>query len=136
MSPNTLRARLEVSFKGENHVLETTLDLDQCLGEPGHAPDFHRLLAQAAGIDPYSYLYEMLESEEIAFSEPTGLAVQAYEDGFFDWPRFEEALREEQDWQRVRAIAARHLAGRDLDGDGELRATLLAVFRAGQRLPG
>lgn len=130
MSGNTLRARLEVSFRGEPHALETTLDLDPCLGEPGQAPDFHRLLARAAGIDPYSYLYEVLESEEITFSDPTGLAVGAFEDGVFHWNRFEQALREERDWQAVRAIAARHLAGRDLDGDADLRAALLAVYRA------
>jgi len=129
---NTIHARLEVSFKGKTHTLETTLDLDRCLGEPGEAPDFHRLLARACGIDPYSYLYEVLESEEITFSEPTGLAVQVFENGVFDWPCFEEALREEQDWQTVRAIAANHLGGRDLDGDAELRAALLAVFRAGR----
>lgn len=130
MSTNTIRARLEVSFKGETHELDTIIDLDHCLGEPGQAPDFHRLLAKAAGIDTYSYLYEVLESEEITFSEPTGLAVQAFEDGALDWPRFEKALREERDWQTVRAIAANHLGSRDLDGDAELRAALLAVFRA------
>lgn len=134
MSPNTLRARLTVSFKGETHELDTVIDLDPCLGEPGQAPDFHRLLARAAGIDSYSYLYEVLESEEITFSEPTGLAVQAYEDGEFDWPRFEQALREEKDWQTVRAVAASHLGDRDLDGDAELRATLLAVYRAGRHI--
>jgi hypothetical protein len=130
MSNNTIRARLEVSFKGETHQLDTVIDLAPCLGEPGQAPDFHRLLARAAGIDPYSYLYEVLESEEITFSEPTGLAVQAFEDGAFDWPRFEEALRDERDWQTVRAIAANHLGSRNLDGDAELRDALLAVYRA------
>jgi len=132
MSTNTIRARLEVSFQGETHELDTVMDLDACLGEAGQAPDFHRWLARAAGIDPYSYLYEVLESEEITFSEPTGLAVQAYEDGAFDWSRFEEALREERDWQAVRAIATSHLVGRDLDGDAELKAALLAVYRVGR----
>lgn len=134
MSHNTIRARMTLSFKGEIHELETTLDLDPCLGEPGQAPDFHRILARAAGIDSYSYLYEVLESEEITFSEPTGLAVQAYEEGVFDWPRFEEALREEKDWQTVRAIAANHLGNRDLDGDANLRAALLAVYWAGRKI--
>lgn len=130
MSKHTIRAHLEVSYKGETHQLDTVIDLDPCLGEPGQAPDFHRLLAKAAGIDTYSYLYEVLESEEIAFSEPTGIAVQAYEDGVFDWPRFEQALREERDWEAVRAIAANYLGNRELDGDADLRAALLAVYRA------
>lgn len=132
MSHNTIRARLEISFKGETHQLDTVIDLDPCLGEPGQSPDFHRLLAKSAGIDTYSYLYEVLESEEITFSEPTGLAVLAFEDGVFDWPRCEQALREEKDWLTVRAIAASHLGNRDLDGDRELRTALLAIYRAGR----
>ena len=132
MNNNTIRARLAVSFKGETHDLDTVIDLDPCLGEPGQAPDFHRLLARAAGIDTYSYLYEVMESEEITFSEPTGLAAQAYEEGVFDWPRFEQALRDEKDWENVRAIAANHLDDCDLDGDAELRSALIAVYRAGR----
>jgi len=67
MSNNTLRARVALSFKGETYELDSVIDLDECLGEPGEAPDFHRLLARAAGIDPYSYLYEVLGSHEIEF---------------------------------------------------------------------
>ncbi|MCP5276806.1 MAG: hypothetical protein H6935_00385 [Thiobacillus sp.] len=132
MSTNTIRACLEVSFKGETLTLETHVDLDKCPGEPGQPPDFHRMLARAAGVDPYSYLYEALESEDIAFSEPTGLAVLAFEDGVFDWTRFEHASRAAQDWQAVRAIAANHLGSLELDGDADLRAALLAVYRAGR----
>ncbi len=51
----------------------------------GPGPDFHRLLARAAGIDPNSYLYKGLEFEEIMFSNSTGLAVGAFEDGVFHW---------------------------------------------------
>lgn len=131
MSDNTIHARLEVSFKGETRDLDTVIDLEPCLGEPGQAPDFHRLLAKAAGVDTYSYLYEALESEEIVFSEPTGLAVQAFEDGHFDWPRFEQALRQERDWQIVRNIAANYLDSRELERELNLKAALLAVYRAG-----
>ncbi|MGA9163801.1 MAG: hypothetical protein WBZ31_05040, partial [Thiobacillus sp.] len=62
MNNNTVRARLSLSFKGETYEFDSVIDLDRCLGEPGEAPDFHQLLARAAGIDPYSYLHEVLES--------------------------------------------------------------------------
>lgn len=113
MIPNTIHARLQVSYQGETHTLETTLDLDQCPAKPGQTPDFHSLLAKAAGIDTYSYLYEALETEEIAFSAPTGLAMQAFADGAFDWPRFEQASRDERDWETVRAVALQLLGPRD-----------------------
>ena len=130
MSNNTVRARLAFSFKGETYELDSVIDLDACPGE--EAPDFHRRLAKAAGIDPYSYLYEVLESHEIAFSDATGVAARHCHDGQFDWAWFERDRREERDWQVVRAIAQQVLGARDLDADPELKAALLAAYRAGQ----
>jgi hypothetical protein len=132
MSNNTVRARLALSFKGETYELDSVIDLDRCLGEPGEAPNFHRLLARAGGIDPYSYLYEVLESHEIAFSDATGVAARSCHDGQFDWARFERDRREERDWHHVRAIAQQMLGARDLDADPDLKAALLAAYRAGQ----
>jgi len=132
MSSNTVRARLALSFKGETYELDSVIDLDRCLGEPGEAPNFHRLLAQGAGIDPYSYLYEVLESHEIAFSDATGVAARSCRDGRFDWTRFEQDRREELDWHHVRAIAQQMLGARDLDAEPDLKAALLAAYRAGQ----
>jgi hypothetical protein len=132
MSNNTVRARLAFSFRGETHELDSVIDLDRCPGEPGEAPNFHRLLAQAAGIDPYSYLYEILESDEIEFSDATGVAVRSCRDGRFDWSQFEQDLAEERDWPAVRAIAERIMGARDLDADPDLKAALLAAYRAGK----
>ena len=132
MSNNTVRARLTLSFKGETYELDSVIDLDGCLDASGEAPDFHRRLAQAAGIDPYSYLYEALETHEIAFSDATGVAARSCRDGRFDWTQFEQDRREEQDWQRVRAIAEKIMTARDLDAAPDLKAALLAAYRAGK----
>lgn len=132
MTTNTIRARLTLSFKGETYNLDSVIDLDRHLGEHGEAPNFHRLLAQAAKIDPYSYLYEVLESHEIEFTDATGVAEQSCHDGGFDWTQFEQELNEERDWQLVRPIAERTISGRDLDADPALKAALLAAYRAGK----
>lgn len=132
MSNNTIRARLAVSFKGETYQLDSVIDLDRCPGAAAEAPDFHRLLAEAAGIDPYSYLYEVLETEEIEFSDATGVAARSCGDGRFDWSRFERDRAEERDWLAVRAIAEPIMGTRDLDADPALRAALLATYRAGK----
>lgn len=129
MSDNTVRARVGFSFKGETYELDSVIDLDAGSGE---APDFHRLLAQAAGIDPYSYLFEVLESHEIAFSDATGAAAQSCRDGRFDWARFERDRREERDWPAVKAIAERVLPTRDWEAAPGLKAALLAAYRAGK----
>lgn len=132
MTSNTVHARLSFSFKGETYELDSVIDLDRCNGEPGAMPDFHRLLAKGVGIDPYSYLYEVLESHEIEFLDATGVAARSCHDGRFDWARFEQDQGEERDWQIVRAIAQRTLGARDLDADPDLKAALLAAYRAGK----
>ncbi|MDO9221132.1 MAG: hypothetical protein Q7T90_08900 [Thiobacillus sp.] len=132
MNNNTVRARLVLSFKGETYALDSVIDLDECLGESGAAPNFHQLLARTAGIDPYSYLYEVAEAHEIAFSDATGVAAQSCRDGRFDWAQFEQDWREERDWPAVRAIAERVLATRDWEAAADLKAALLAAYRAGK----
>ncbi len=130
MSSNTITARVAFSFQGASHDLETIVDLDHCLDE--EAPNFHLLLAKASGIDPYSYLYEVLESYEIEFSQPTGAAVHSCVDGAFDWFHFQQDAREEADMQVVGHIAQRLLGVADLAARDDLKAALLAAYRAGK----
>jgi hypothetical protein len=55
-------------------------------------------------------------------------------DGRFDWIQFEQDRREERDWQVVRAIAEGIMPTRDLGANPELKAALLAAYRAGKRV--
>ncbi len=128
---NSIRARMEFSFKGEIHALETIIDLDACAVAPGEMPDFHRLLAKSQGIDPISYLYEALETYDIEFDAPTGLAESCCEDGAFDWHRFNALQRDERDLRIVEAIAAKMLGSGEFEAHEELRSALLAAYRAG-----
>ncbi|MGK2952143.1 MAG: hypothetical protein ACSLEZ_07130 [Thiobacillus sp.] len=130
MSNNTLRARVSFSFKGETYELDSVIDLND--HPSGEAPNFHQLLARAAGIDPYAYLYDALESHEIAFSDATGVAVRSCRDGQFDWVQFEQDREVEQEWEVVRSIAEHFLPARDLDAEPALQAALLAVYRTGR----
>lgn len=131
MNPNTVRARVAFSFKGETHELDTVIDLDRLRGE-AEGPDFHRLLAQAAGVDTYSYLYEVLESHDIEFSDATGVAVHSCQGGAFDWARFVRDAAEACDWEAARTVAEGILGERDWEADARLKAALLAVYRAGR----
>jgi hypothetical protein len=132
MTPSTIRAQLSFSFKAETYELEAVIDLDRCLADSSTEPDFHHLLARANGIDPYSYLYEALESYALEFSDPTGLAVAYCNAGCFDWHAFAEHWRAEADLRVVRSIATRILGEHALDGQPVLEAALLAVYRAGK----
>ncbi len=130
---NTVLARLEYSFKGETVTLETLIDLDRCLANSKDTPDFHRALARAGGVDPYSYLFEILESEEITFLMPTGLAVDCCVNSQFDWDAFVQATRDAQEIRAVQAIAARELGVADINAHAGLKAALLAAYHEGLR---
>lgn len=132
MNNNTIRARLAVSFKAEMHALDAIIDLDRCPGDAEEAPNFHLLLAKAGGIDPYSYLYEVLEAHDIEFSNPTGIAALCCRDGQFDWAQFEQYRQEDAGLQVVRAIAEQALGVSDLDARLDLKQALLAAYRAGK----
>ncbi|HET19066.1 MAG TPA: hypothetical protein ENO16_00460 [Chromatiales bacterium] len=132
MINNTIRAEVRFSFKGKTHALDEIIDLDQFPVEAGDMPDFHRHLARMAGIDPISYLYEVLESHDITFSQATGLAADYCHDGEFDWAGFDKARREEGDWERILAIVQDTIAPHELDAAPALKAALLAVYRAGK----
>jgi len=132
MSRNSIRARLAFSFKAETYDLDSVIDLDQPIGNEDAGPDFHLLLARTRDIDPYSYLYEALESHEIEFSEPTGIAVLGYGDGQFDWREYMRHKREEIDLRAIREIAQRSLGLSDLTTHPQLQDALLAAYRAGK----
>ncbi len=132
MSANTVRARVLFSFKGETRELDTVIDLDRCAQEADAAPDFHWLLARAARIDPGSYLYEVLESHEIEFSDATGMAAQSCHDGRLDWHRFVQERAAQSDWLDVRAIVEPVIGARDWDTEPALKAALLLAYRTGK----
>ncbi len=134
MSHNSIRARMGFSFKGESHQLDTRIDLDRCLAAGEEMPNFHLLLAKASGIDTYSYLYEVLESHDIEFSAATGVAAERCDAGEFDWPGFVLAAREEAEMNVLRRIAQQILGETDLDGRADLKAALLAAYRAGRSM--
>jgi hypothetical protein len=127
---DAIRAEAMLSFQGETRRLSALVDLDRYADD--RPPDFHALLARAAGMDPDSYLYEALETQEIAFSDPSGLAAECCRDGRFDWERFARERRGRGELALLNAIARRTLGVADLEGRPELKAALLAAYRAGE----
>ena len=132
MSSNTLCARVEFSFQAETYLFETCIDLDTCLATSPDAPDFYRLLAQQHSVDPYSYRYEVLESHEIEFAEPTGLAARCCADGAFDWERFVELWRDEALLDTLRNIALRRMNIERIEESPDLLNALRDAYAAGR----
>jgi hypothetical protein len=130
-TPHTIDAYITFSFKGENHAPGMSIDLGALLAKADTLPDFHALIAKHNGIDTYSYLYEAMESHEIEFQNPRGLAQACFADGRFDTQQFERLWTEQQELTVIKEIARRHLGLEDLGEKPKLKEALLAAYKAG-----
>lgn len=127
-------AYLEFSFKGEHYTPAIELDLDALLERRGHIPDLYPVIAQASGIDPYSYEYEMMEAEEVRFRQAEGLAAEYFDGEHFDIAGFERRWHDERLLVPLQAIAQRVLGIDELSAHPELRTALTEAYRLGQAL--
>jgi hypothetical protein len=130
-TPHTIDARIPFSFKGESHAPGMAIDLGELLAGADTLPDFYSLIANHNGIDTYSYLYEVMESHEIEFQNPQGLAQACFSDGHFDGQQFERLWAEQQELSVIKEIARRHLGLEDLEKEPKLKEALLAAYKAG-----
>jgi len=129
---SSIDARVTFSFKGEVYSPSSTLDLDACLERYGTLPSIHTLLANANGIDTYSYLYEVMEQAEIHFDNARGIAAECLKNGFFDVERFELKWRESRVLAPLQAIAEREMGVADLEQRAELKRALLQAYALGK----
>ena len=128
---NSIDAHIEFSFKGETYDLSSTLNLDRILDKYIDPPSLHHVLAVENGINTYSYLYEVMEVEEIEFSNATGLAMQFLHDGVFDLEGFAAQRGESELLDSLQAIALREMGIENLDQHPQLKNALIKAYQLG-----
>ncbi|MDH5183662.1 MAG: hypothetical protein OEX12_07195 [Gammaproteobacteria bacterium] len=129
---NRIDASIEFSYKGESYSPTATIDLDVMMIKSGQLPNLHRTLALQHKIDTYSYLYEVMESHEIQYSNATGLAQQCLQDGRFDLPAFEQLWQENREVTALEDIARDQLGIEDLDAEPKFKQALIEAYRLGK----
>lgn len=129
---NSIDAHVEFSFKGETYSLAATIELDDFPGAGASHPSLHSILARKHGIDTYSYLYEIMEEEEIRFDNPQGWAVDFFTEGKFDLPAYIAARQELKTLDLLQAIATRELGIDNLAQHPELKNALLQAYELGR----
>ena len=129
---NTINVSVEFYFQGERYAPSATIDLDGFIKEGGDFSAFHTTLAKMNGIDVYSYLFEVMQSEDLQFSNATGLAKNFLHDGVFDIKAFKLAFTAKQEHDIVQTIAKQFLQIEDIDQHSELKAALLEAYHQGQ----
>lgn len=129
---NSIVASIVFSFQGATHGPSITIDLDATMKTHGYVPDLHGAIAQANNIDTYSYLYEVMESQDIEFSQPTGLAERCCLAGVFDTEEFARLWHRQQALSVLGPIARQYLNIDDLEQHPALQAALTAAYDAGK----
>ena len=130
---NSITISIEFYFKGEKLSPSTVIDLDAHIKHQQTIESFLPLLAKNNNMDLYSYEYEMLQAEELVFSNAQGLAKAFLNDGYFDFEGFEQAWHEQKIAESVAKIAKEHLDVDDLSSQPELEAALIEAFKLGQQ---
>lgn len=111
---------------------ELEIDLDALLKAGQDFSRLHDQLAQANGIDTYSYAFEVMESCNIEFSDATGEAISyLQESGGFDLQGFKQSKQSFQSEQQLLEIAREHMKINSLGEIDGLKQALQAAFDAG-----
>ena len=128
----TIDARIEFSFKGEQHSAIVHMDLDKLMRTKNELPEFYEYIAVENGIGVHTYEFELMKTEPIIFDELTGFAKEYLKDGAFDVKGFEERWRLENEYGAIRSIAKKVLKISDLDMHPNLKLALEEAFEAGR----
>jgi len=129
---NSIDARVEFSFKGEDYELVSHIDLDTRVLQQDHAPSFHQILAHDHRIDTISYLYEVMLETDIEFSNPQGLAADFLHEGYFDMEQFTLYLQAHQIGVLLQPIAKSELNIDDLEQHPDIKNALVKAYRLGK----
>lgn len=129
---NRIEAHIAFSYQGKDYDLTSTIDLDTMMKNQKEFPDFHMMLAQQNSVDTYSYLYEVMESHEITFSNATGIAKSCLTNYQFDLENFKKLWQEDVAFTTLQRIANKHLSITDLNQQPKLKDALLEAFMEGK----
>ncbi|MFV9615117.1 MAG: hypothetical protein ACNYZG_04125 [Gammaproteobacteria bacterium] len=129
---NHITASVEFYFKGEKITSSIELDVDSHMQATGRLPDLYPLLARAINLGLHSYEYEMMQAENISYSNAKGLIAEHVNEGSFNFASFEAIWTEAQILDKLQDIAQRNLSVDDILQQTELKNALLEAYRLGK----
>ncbi|MCW9024742.1 MAG: hypothetical protein OQK73_08665 [Gammaproteobacteria bacterium] len=98
----------------------------------GHLPNLYHLIARANSFDMYSYEFEMMQAETIAFSNAKGLVSDFVVDECLDIDAFETAWHEQQLLLNLQSIAQSNMDIDDLQRHPKIKQALLEAYLLGK----
>jgi hypothetical protein len=132
MTKNCIDAAVEFSFKGVDYHYTASLDLNLLFRQHDEMPSIHVILARAHNVDTYSYLYEVMQEAEIAFSNPQGAARDYVVDDEFDQSALAANWQNAHAVAQVQPIAEAELGITSLDLHPDIKRALVAAYILGK----
>lgn len=131
---NSIVVKIPFNFRGEFFEPKSRINLEEWVHQEGGAPyEWVEHVAVENGIGGYSYELEVMESSELLFESPTGLAIPFYdsETEQFDFEGFK------QHWQASQAQAALDLIhqtvfAEPLNTESKIYQAMIQAYQAGQ----
>lgn len=130
---NTITASINFCFKGQTHEPTIELDLDAFMQRSAQFSEIYMMLAKANDFDLYSYEYEMMQAEEIKFSDAQGLVADFITDGVLNLQAFQAAYSENLILNQLHDVAKEHMQIEDLEQQPELAQALLSAYHLGKQ---
>ena len=127
---NSIDVSVDFSFQGTHYTPVITIDLDIFIQQKDPT-SFHRLIANQHQIDCYSYLYEVLESSDIFYRNPQGLAIEHTQNDHFDLDGYVKQSKENQIVEALLHIARQEMNISDFTSNQSLKNALLQAYRLG-----
>lgn len=129
---NTLTATIHFSFKGVNHSPSTSIELDRYLETTGTLPDLYQLIARENDFDLYSYEYEIMQAQDISFSNSQGLVSEFIKDGALNFTEFKSVFEKVKVLNQLQDLANEHMQIEDLAQQPDLKEALLQAYALGK----
>ncbi|MDH5611223.1 MAG: hypothetical protein OEY66_02045 [Gammaproteobacteria bacterium] len=130
---NSIVISVEFFFKGQKLSPSMVIDLDAHIQSKNDLQSLYPQLARSNNIDLYSYEYEILQAENLVFSDAKGLAKSFLSEGTFNIDAFERALHEQNVIEAVSGVARSILSIDDLDTEPVLKTALIEAYKLGQQ---
>jgi hypothetical protein len=127
---NSIDVSVNFSFQGIHYTPEITIDLDVYIQQK-EPTSFHRLIANEHQIDCYSYLYEVLESSDIFFRNPQGLAITHTQGEDFNMLSYAKQWEEKKVLEQLLQIAKNEMDIVDFSDHPSLKNALLQAYELG-----
>ncbi|MBL7005397.1 MAG: hypothetical protein ISR69_15370 [Gammaproteobacteria bacterium] len=128
---NTVTVSAEFFFKGVKLTPSLVLDCDLYLTREAKLPPLYPLLARANNMDLYSYEYEILQAEQLHFSQAQGLIAKFVHEEVLDEQGFVEAWILQKVDEHLQEIATNHLQIENIKTHPELYQAMYSAFQYG-----